>query len=186
MGMPGDFVQTDYAFYEEGTESGSAIIGTQNNQQSIDVDTNFQIRILMQEESATADDLELPFWEYELNSSATWVPVTTTSSVLKAVDSSSLTDADDTTSRLTGGSGTFLTTNSWVTEDGTLATLSYPAGSEHCEALLSCSIVSGDVGNGDQILVRLSADTPKPTFTLTADIDVVKAGGEARRRSNVT
>jgi len=180
MGMPGAFAQTDYAFYSDGTESGSTIIGTQNNQQDVDVDTNFQIRILMQEESATADDLELVYWEYELNSSTTWVPVTTTSSVLQAVDSTNLTNGDDTTSRLTGGTGTFITPNAWVTEDGTSATLTY-AASEHCEALLSATIVSGDVSNGDQILVRLQADTPKPSYTLTADINVVKAGGPTRR-----
>ena len=113
MGMPGTFSQTDYAFYGEGSESGSTIIGTQNSQQNVDVDTNFQIRVLMQESSGAGDVFEAGQWQYELNTSGTWVDVTTTSSVLQAVNSSSLT-ATDTTSRLTGGTGTFITPNSYV------------------------------------------------------------------------
>lgn len=178
MGMPGAFDQTDYAFYDEGTESGSSIIGTQNNQQSVDVDTNFQIRILLQETSATADDFEGLQWEFELNTSGTFANITTSSSVIQAVDSSSLTDANDTTSRLTGGSGTFITPNAWITEDGNSANLTY-AASEHCEALLSAQIIGADVSNGDQILVRV-AGSPNPSYTQTADIDVIKAAGARR------
>lgn len=173
MGMPGSFDQTDYAFYQDGTESGSTIIGTQNNQQTIDVDTNFQVRILLQETSGTADVFENLQWEYELNSSAIWVNVTTTSSVLQAVNSTNLTDGNDTTSRLTGGGGTFITPNAWITEDGNSANLSY-AASEHCEALLSCQIIGTDVSDGDQILVRVDG-SPNPSYTQTADIDVNKA-----------
>jgi len=181
MGMPGTFSQTDYAFYGEGSESGSTIIGTQNNQQNVDVDTNFQIRVLMQESSGTGDVFEAGQWQYELNTSGTWVDVTTTSSVLQAVNSSSLT-ATDTTSRLTGGTGTFITPNSYVEEgSGPYSDLTW-AASAYCEALLSATIVGADVSNGDQILVRLDG-TPGPTWT-EADINVVKAS-TGRRRSNV-
>jgi hypothetical protein len=172
MGMPGTFDQTDYAFYQEGTESGSTIIGTQNNQQTIDVDTNFQIRILLQETSGTADVFESLQWEYNL-AAAGWNNVTTSSSVLQAVNSTSLTDGGDTTSRLTGGGGTFITPNAWVTEDGNSANLSFP-GNDHCEALLSCQIIGADVSDGQELLVRVGG-TPLPTYTNTADIDINKA-----------
>jgi hypothetical protein len=185
MGMPGAFAQTDYAFYLDGSEVAASIIGTQNNQQTLDVDTNYQIRLLIQETGGSDDDdQELPVFEYELNTSTVWNDITESSSVIQAVDSNNLTDGGDTTSRLTGGSGTFITPNAWVTEDGNLPTLSYVAG-EHCEALLSCQIIGADVSNGDQILVRLNG-SPNITYTATADIDVAKEGGDARRRSNVT
>ena len=174
MGMPGVFDQTDYAFYDEGTESGSTIIGTQNNQQDIDVDTNFQVRILLQETSGAAiDTFEGLQWEYELNQSGTWNSITTSSSVIQAVNSTSLTDQGDTTSRLTGGSGTFLTPNAWVSEDGNSANLVFTPG-DHCEALLSAQIIGTDVSNGDEIRARVTGN-PTPAWTVEADINVVKA-----------
>lgn len=182
-GQPGSFDQSAYAFYQDGTESGATIIGTQNTQQDIDVDTTFQVRVRIQEENQAADILETVTWEYSL-AGAGYLPVTTTSSVLKAVDGL-LTDGVDTTERITGGTGTFVSSNAWATEDGTVPNLSFPQNS-YCESVLSCQIVSADVSNGQELLVRLIADTPIPTTTVPADINIVKAGGAARRIFVVT
>ena len=181
MGMPGSFDQTNFAFYAEGTESGAVIVGTAGAQQSLDVDTTYQCRVLMDEIGGSdADDFETPTFEYEVAQSGTWVSITTSSSVIQTVNSGSLTDGGDTTDRL---SSAVITPNAWVTEDGTLPTLSYLAG-ESCQALLSFQIVGADVSNGQEIRIRLTA-SPVPAWTAEADIDVVKVSG-ARRRSNVT
>jgi hypothetical protein len=180
MGMPGEFVQSNYQIYEEGSESGSTPLAAVNTEANVDVDTNFQVRVQIDEISTTADDMETPVWEYELNTSTVWNDITGSSSVIQAAASTPLT-ATDTADRLTTG---IITPNSWVDEsDGAIPTLTY-AGDDSCEALLSCQIIGADVSNGDQILVRLSG-TPTIAYTVTADINVVKVGG-ARRRSNVT
>jgi hypothetical protein len=181
-GQPGDFAQTAYAFYEDGTESGAVIIGTQDNQQDIDVDTTFHVRVRIQEQNQAADDLETVIWQYNL-AGAGVQPVTTTSAVLKAVDGA-LTEGD-TTERLSGGAGSFIGTNAWATEDGDVPNLTY-AQNEFCESVLSCQIVGADVSDGQELIVTMAAGTPNITITLGADINIVKAGGPGRRRSNVT
>jgi hypothetical protein len=180
-GQPGDFAQTAYAFYEDGTESGAVIIGTQNTQQDIDVDTTFHVRVRIQEQDQAADILETITWEYNL-AGAGVQPVTTTSAVLKAVDG--LMTPGDATERLTGGTGTFIGTNGWATEDGTVSDVGYQLGF-YCESVLSCQIVGADVSNGQELIVTMSA-TPNITISLAADINIVKANGGGRRRSNVT
>jgi hypothetical protein len=73
-----------------------------------------------------------------------------------------------------------------VTEAGDdLPTLSY-LGDDSCQALLSFQIIGADVTNGQEIRIRLNSSDPTPGWTAEADIDVVKAAGEGRRRSNVT
>jgi hypothetical protein len=179
--MPGVFEQTQFAFYLEGTESGATIVGSAGAEQSLDVDVIYQCRVQMDETSATADDFETPQFQYEVDQSAVWNDITTTSSVIQTVDSSSLTDGGDTTNRF---STAVISPNGWVTEDGNLPTLAY-AGNDSCQALLSFQILGADVSNGQEIRIRLDG-TPGPTWPAEADINVVKAGGEARRRSNVT
>jgi hypothetical protein len=184
-GQPGDFSQNGYRIFAEGTESGSTPLADANTAADVDVDTNFQVRVLMQEESQAEDTLEGVFFEYDLNASASWNPVTASSLVIQAVTSTFLDNEDPTVSRFTGN-GTFISANAWVTEDGTVPDLLFPVG-DYCEALLSCSIVSGDVVDGNVITVRLNATTPNPSFSFTATINVVEAGGPGpRRRSNVT
>jgi hypothetical protein len=180
-GQPGDFDQTAYAFYEDGTEAGSVIIGSQDTQQDIDVDTTFLIRVRIQEQNQADDVSEQVGFQYNL-AGAGYLDVSTTSSVLKAVPGGFTSDAD-TTERLTGGVGSFIATNSWTTKIGSLPNLTY-AQNEYCEALISVQIVGADVSNGQELLVAMSA-TPNITITLAADINIVKVGG-GRRRSNVT
>lgn len=165
--------QDSYAFYEDGTESGSSIIGSANNQQTLDIDTNYQARLLIQETAGASGNLSTPEWEYNHNSGG-WIDVTTTSSVVKAVDSANLTDTGDTTQRV--GGGTFITTNGWISETGAMATLAF-AGNDECEGLLSFQIIGADVAHGDEILLRMfNIDT----YTRNADIDVNKPSGGRR------
>lgn len=159
--------QDSYAFYEDGTESGSAIIGSVNNQQTLTVDTNYQCRLLIQETGGASGSLMTPEWEYN-HAGGGWINVTTTSSVIRAVDSANLTNGEDTTQRI--GSGTFVTPNAWVSEVGGMPTLDFGAN-EECEGLLSFQIIGTDVTNGDEILLRMFN---MDSYTREADIDVDK------------
>lgn len=159
--------QDSYAFYEDGTESGSVIIGSANNQQTLDVETFYQCRLLIQETNAAAGSLMTPEFEYNHNTGG-WNDINGSSNVVQAVDSANLTGGGDTTQRI--GSGTFIATNGWVSEDGNQPTLAFGA-SEECEGLLSFKIVGVDVSNGDEILIRMFN---MDTYTREADIDVNK------------
>jgi hypothetical protein len=176
-GQPGTFIQDAYAFYDDGTETGAVIIGFQNVAQSLDVDTTFHCRCRVAEDNQAADILETVTWEYN-HQSAGYLAITTTSSVLKAV-SGLITDGADTTERLTGGTGTFITTNAWATDDATVPDLSYSQQS-YCECVLSFQIVGADVNNGEEILIRVDSVTPAIATNTPADIDVVKAAGGRR------
>ena len=171
--------QTGYAFYEDGTEAGATQIGTDTTQATIDSDTNFQTRILIQQDNNKIFTLTTPVFQYN-HEGGGWNTITTSSSPIKAVNGT-VTDGNNTTSRI-GGTGTFVTPNAYVCEDGALPTLAY-AKDGNCEALLSCQIIGSAVTDADEILVRVSGLT---TYTVDADINVNKiAAPEGRRRSNV-
>jgi hypothetical protein len=180
MGMPGAFDQTEFALYEDGTESGATIVGSIGNQQSLEVDTTYQCRVQMDETSNTADDFEVPYFQYEVDQSGTWTSVGTGTDVIRAVTPSTPANGDNTTNRF---STTVITPNSWVTTDGNVPTLTYQ-GNDSCQALLIFQIVGSTVSNGQEIRIRLNG-TPGPIWTKEADIDVVKAF-TGRRRSNTT
>lgn len=161
------FDQDSYAFYQDGTESGSAIIGSANNQQTLDVDTNYQCRILIQETGGASGEVKNANWEYN-HQGGGWTVITTISSVIIAVDSTNLTNGADTTQRI--GIGTYDSTNGWVSEDGSATNNTIDTNNE-CEGLLSFQIVGTDVSHGDEILIRMST---MDTYTRDADIDVNK------------
>lgn len=161
------FDQDSYAFYSEGTESGSTIIGSVNNQQTLDTGTKYQCRILIQETGGADGSVNNQDWQYSHNS-GTWTIITTTSSVVQAVDSDDLTNGADTTQRI--GSGTYDATNGWVSEDGMMTSNAIAANNE-CEGLLSFQIIAGDVSHGDEILIRMNG---MDSYTRNADIDVNK------------
>jgi len=160
------------AFYNDGTESGSTIIGTADTQQTLDNDTTYFCRAL-QENPVAAGEKQAFNWEYN-HAGGGWTAVTTTSSVIIAVTSSNVANADDTTNRL-GGTGTFITDNNGVDDTGS-GTDCTSAGNDKTEALLVFQIVGADVTDADEILLRCT-NTKSRTQTYTggnADIDVNK------------
>lgn len=169
------FDQDSYAFYnDDGSESASTQIGSTNVQQTLAVDTTFFARLLIQEFNGGSGALGTPEWEYSTDGGTGWTDVTTSSSVIQAVVSSNVTDGDDTTQRI--GGGTFITPNAWVTDDGIPPNLIF-AGNDECECLLVFQIIGSDVSNGDEILLRMfNIDT----YTRNADIDVSKAAAARR------
>jgi hypothetical protein len=164
-------VQDSFAFYNDGTESGSVIIGSVNADPTLEVDTTYLIRFLVKNTGTAAlSNVDLEF-QYNLNS-AGWINITTTSSVVKAVDSANLTNGDPCTQRI--GAGTFNGAVG-VTEDGISGgtALDLALGTE-TETLLSFQIVAADVVDADSIQIRLTRDggTLLNTYTITPTITV--------------
>ena len=148
--------QDAYAWYNDGTESGSTIIGTANNSQTLDADTTYLIRFVIQE-TAGADGSNLTAQlEYDVNNSGTWNNVTSTSNNVRAVASTNLTDGNDTTQRL--GAGTFISPNGGIDSgDGAAggSALDITANNES-EVLYAIQLRSADLANNDTIQLRVA------------------------------
>lgn len=164
--------QASYAFYLDGTETGSVIIGSPDNQQNLSVDTIYQCRVLLQDQNTGVATNVSTQWEYNLAGGG-WIVVTTTSSVVIAVsDGGNTTDGADCTQRL--GSGTFITDNDGVTHDGTGGGSGndfIDMVSDESEQLLIFQIVAGDVSDGQELLLRCTPSKNGGTV-LDADINV--------------
>jgi len=170
----------EYAFYDEGTEDGSIIIGTSNNQQTLDVDTYYQCRFQIHNDNSKSYNNIV--WTFEYNHEGNgWNDVTTSVAPIQAVDDDDLIDGDNCTNRLTSRAVFYAPNN--VTEDGTIAPYNHGA-TYYTEILLSFQIPAGQVSDGDEILIRAreSSNDFVVTYTVTGDIDVSK-GGTAYQRS---
>lgn len=156
-----------------GTESTHAFIAAANTNFSQTVDETFLMRFNVQESGGgTISNVDLEF-QYNRNTLG-WNNITASSAVVIAV-SSILVNGNDCTQRI--GVGTFLSTNAGQTTDGTSGgnALDY-AGNDESETEVSVQIVSGDVGPGDTIQIRLVRDggtlldnyNQTPTITVLA------------------
>ena len=127
--------QDSYAFYNDGTESGSTIIGTANNPQTLDADTTYQVRFLIQEANGGSSNSNQFQLQYNLNGGG-WNNVTGTSNVVRST-AGALTEDGNTTQRL--GSGTFISSNGGQDEvDGlTLSNGISFVGNDESEVLYS-------------------------------------------------
>ena len=112
-------------------------------------------------------------WEYNNTTQTTgWLPISTGSAHIRAVDSTKLTDGEDCTNRLTTRAGVFVANNNGVSEDGAGTSYSHTA-TYYSEQLLSFYLVAADVDDNDVIEIRVvevSADTI--TYTNTPDLTV--------------
>jgi hypothetical protein len=161
--------QDAYAFYNSGSETGAAILGSQNTPRShsIDFDQYIQLRVRLQA-GATAppgtSDWQL---QYDVNSSNTWINVTAASAGIRATVSGAVTNGAVTTNRLTGGTGTFQA--GLISTDGLVDNLGW-SSNNFTELLFDLRTVAADLANGDAIRFRISPDTAYsvyPTLNLT-------------------
>jgi hypothetical protein len=100
---------------------------------------------------------------YQYNITGTsfkWFAVTTTSSYVRAADSTHVVHAADTTQQIT--SGTFISPNSGISETGTAGVdndMDFTAGSK-CEAEYVVEFVDADLEDADEVWFRIrNADT---------------------------
>ena len=158
--------QETFRFGSDGTESGYSFIATESTDitvgdetgTDIDFATIIILRIRMAETAGATNPeanqtVEL---QYSLAGGA-FTNVTGSSTVVQAI-ASAMTDAEDTTERLVGGSGTFLTTNAGVDEaDGVAggANLDLP-GNNYTELAFAIQVIKDDVTDGQTIDFRIT------------------------------
>jgi hypothetical protein len=168
--------QRAFRFYEDGTESGSTAIAAEdaNIDRTVISDSNLLLRVGLAEtgagsiSGATTDDYQL---QYELNDSASWVNVTSSSAVVRGFASSNLTDAGTTTNRLSAGGGSFVAGE--ISEVG-LVTDRQLTANNHTEMLYALTIESADVAQNDTIDFRVLLNGSVMTYSVTPRITVNK------------
>jgi hypothetical protein len=144
---------------------------------TVPVDTNFLLRLGIQQTEATAAANLAQQFRYNHNG-AGWVNITTSSTVVKAITPTTFADTATSTTRLTL-TGSRDTTNANCTVDGSSGgnANDVPA-SGHSETVCGLYINSAQVEDGD--IIQFDCTISGPTTTLTKDIDpylvVLKAG----------
>lgn len=169
-----------FAFYSDGTQSGSVIIGSVNTGITVGTGgdkgfaTTFFLRMLFQEYNNKADNAV--GWKLQYNKNGTgWNDVTTTSSNVRISVSLNLTNHGATTQRI--GTGTFISSNDYVDNgDGSTGSTTNWAGNNECETLHSIQVIEADVSDGDTITFRALYDftSPPDTTTNTPTITISK------------
>jgi len=144
-----------------------------NTSASLDAGTNYRVRVRL-ENTGSADGTAFK-WQYNRNG-AGWNDITTTSSVVKAVNSTYFADGDHCSELLTG-SGTYKTVNASADETGVFTLSSTLDTNQAVEAELCFSIVTLDVINNDSLQIRVVYSTGAlEAYTNTPTITVIAAG----------
>lgn len=154
----------------DGSETAATWVFVVDTDGELDTDTTYRMRIEITETAGNAANGVTIQWEYNLQS-AGWNDITISSSVAKAVTSGgNFTEGDDATQQL-GGGGTFVSSNSAMTEDG--LTTSYNHGaSELAETELCFQIVGADVSDADTLELRATVVGEANSYTTTPSITV--------------
>lgn len=169
--------QSNAAFYSDGTEPDSVIINSggdiivgNGGTEHKSFGTTILIRIVM---GVTTKD-ETDGWRVEASKNSGAYDTFANIAGITAVDSANLTAGGDTTQRL--GTGTFVTPNGAVGDNGDVASFTIPAG-EECEFLWSLRIDQADVNDGDTFDIRIYNDSGVAidNYTVTRRITVDKA-----------
>lgn len=144
---------TNWAFYNDGTESGSTIIGSVNTNPTLNVDTIYLVRFGLEETSGNASKNTGPQLQYNHNGGG-WNNATSLSSVVRIVTTTNITDGADTTQRIT--SFTFDATNEGFDElTGIAGGATTDLSNDGFEALWSIQILSADVADTDTIVLKI-------------------------------
>lgn len=201
-GGPANTVQNDrYAFGDDdGTESGHTLDTQNTNRTAQAADVTFMIRIEVQETAGGTENLTAALYAQKNGTGGfSLVPYSATNNGLRlANDVSSRTDDENTTNRLTGGSGTF---TAGKYDDGTSAVGCSAVGLDadsagRTEFEFAIQIDSANASNGDywELRVQWVAGTqldgypgtyPTVTASITSSISipldtaVVNANGQA-------
>ncbi len=162
---------TAFRFYEDGTESGSTALATQDTDilhNLRDGNLNLALRIRLQNsgiDGLTTDDFQL---QYAKNGGS-YTNVTSSSSDIQGFDSGDLTDGGTTTNRLGSGTGSFVAGE--IAEDG-LVDNRQVTESNYTEMLYSLTSIAEDLVHQDyldfKVLLNGSAITNTEIPRITA------------------
>lgn len=176
--------QSGFAFYnDDGTESTATIIGTEDNGQTLNVDTVYHIRIQVDDTASGGENNVTLKIQRNLNG-AGWVDINAASTVVQSA-ASQLTEDADTTARLAAPfQGSFISPNQCQDEvDGVAGAgnlVDFIEGvHDYVEAVFAFQILSGDVVDTDTIQFRLvrSSGVVLENYALTPQATVSEAAG---------
>lgn len=174
-----------YRFYADGTESGSTALASQNTAISLEVGdtTIFHLRVLMQSLNAVSGGASDFYEIVRRHNGGAWANIDTTSSLIQNADTTQFADGAATTSRLTGGTGTFQTGEA-IENTGISIDNFQLVGSRHTEFLIALKLSGSGLTASDTLqfgifrngLIIPQSVTPTinivaaaPDYTLTAD-----------------
>ena len=170
--MPVAWTQSDFrGRNDDQSEASATWNAAANTNWTQDSNESFRMRFVIQETGGAAASSQGFKMQYNKNS-AGWVDVTASSSVVKSFDSTHLTDGQDTTQQV--GGGTFVTPNAGVDDvDGAVGNASF-AGSDETELELCVKIITADIADSDTVELRIvEADgTALGTYSNTPSITV--------------
>jgi hypothetical protein len=172
--------QSHYRFYADGTESGATALAAEDANpsagvgQTLELDATFHLRFCLQCDGTSQSNVDAEY-QYRKNG-GTWTNLTTTTNDVRVTPSANLTNAANTTQRLSG-TGTFESSSQGVTEDGIAGGSSCDiVANGNAEFLCPLQLRSADLVDGDVIEFRLTRDggtlinTYAVTPTLTIEI----------------
>lgn len=157
---------------DDGSESGATWKDVQGNDWSQLVGTNFRIRFLIDETNNRAWN-NYNWTVYVSRNGGAYSAINGT--YVNFADSDYYTEDDDCVSRLTGGSGSFLTDNNGMIESGGVCT-NTGAANDYFELEYCLTIVAGGVNNGDLLRFRvyLTSGSALGSYTDTPVVTVIK------------
>ena len=177
--------QSDFQWGDDDAgETTHTLLGTVSSSQDFDVTSgNVQqfLRLVIAETGGAEGDEGAGFQlEFSINGGA-YTNLTTTSTGCKAYDSTNVTEGEggDTTQRV--GTGTFISTNEGIIEDGTGDFTVAFSGTDETEALYTVEFVTADLSDNDSINFRVAAldgwtSVANATITLSGVVDHVATG----------
>lgn len=154
-GTTAAFTQSHARFRNDnGTEATATYLALEDANATLLVDTNYRIRIQVDETAGGGSNNFTGVLRYSHNSGA-YTAVSASSAVVRASASANLTDEEATTAQLTAPTGTFVA-GAVDEADGSAGTtqIDFAAG-QYTELEYCFQIVSGDVVNGDTIDFRV-------------------------------
>ena len=172
------WTQADSQFYEDGTESGAATLGSQGGNITRGTGDTFSIRL---EVTVTGMQGNLnPILRYS-HEGGTYTRVNATSNFIQSGPSDTLTDDDPTTERL-AGPNTFVAGEIDDIDSSTSTISLEDDPQEDTEILFSLTIVDADVADGETIDLRCyNSGVELDAYTVTPRITVSKPAGAGGR-----
>jgi hypothetical protein len=170
------FDQIAFRLYEDGTESGSSPIDSQDTDitRNVDSDSNLHLRFRIDETKGISGD-STDDWQLQYSkNAASYTDVTSGSSNAKGFNSA-LTDGGATTNRatngITDGTGSFVAGE--ISEDGLIDDHQLTA-SNFTEHLYTLTLVSADLANNDTLDFRILRNGSTITYSQTPTITASK------------
>lgn len=166
------YVQQVFRFgNDDGSESAATFYAAQNTNINPTISSNTNLTLRIAVANTAGGVISTRSWQLQYSyNGGTYTDITTSSSKVKAFDSSNLTDESSTTNRTTGASGTFvagLISETGICDGG--GTGFGLSRNLYTEFLYTLTLINADLSNGDTLDFQISLLN---TYTVTPRITV--------------